>query len=91
MATPAVVFVNQFLYDWHIGSLDYTDYIKRPSAQISKEKVDDDNDYYGYMGREQAQKYQNDDSEYTTIFNAENDNLTLEQIEHYRPLHQSCI
>ena len=86
MATPAVVFVNQFLYDWHIGSLDYTDYIKRPSAQISKEKVDDDNDYYGYMGREQAQKYQNDDSEYTTIFDAENDNLTVEQIEHYREL-----
>lgn len=86
MATPAVVFVNEFLYDWHIGSLDYTDYINRPSAQISKEKVDDDNDYYGYMGREQAQKYQNDDSEYTTIFDAENDNLTVEQIEHYREL-----
>ena len=91
MSSPAVIFVNQFVYDWHIGVMDYSDYINRESAQIPLLKPDDsenEGDYYGYMSREAAQEYQLENSkpEYTTIFDAENDFLTKAQLDHYREL-----
>ena len=122
MGTPAVIFKNEFLYEWHVGDLDYSDYINRESAQVpllplsSKSDEDDtlaqvsffepddvfaakvpvlkpessnsSNDYYGYMSRSQAQDSNAPDksTEYTTIFDAENDFLTKAQINHYREL-----
>ncbi|MBR1421911.1 MAG: hypothetical protein IJ571_00515 [Ruminococcus sp.] len=88
MGTPAVIFTNSFLYEWHIGDLDYSDYISRESSQIPLLKPDDDNDYYGYMSRPQAQGSGSldNDTEYTTIFDAKNDFLTKQQINDYRQL-----
>lgn len=88
MARPAVVFVNKFVYEWHVGAMDYSDYINRASAQIPLLKPDDNqDDYYGYMSRTAAQQYSDTaNTQYTTIFDSENDFLTKEQLDHYRKL-----
>ena len=37
MGSPAVIFKNNFLYDWYVGGADYYDYLGRPEAFESKD------------------------------------------------------
>lgn len=89
MATPAVVFKIQFLYNWYIRSDkqsnsntkyvkgDFTDYLERPSAFLPKLHSNEQEykDFLDYMKNDEKSK---------GAFDTEHDLLTHEQLNDYR-------
>ena len=47
--TPGVIFNNHFIYDWHIGTGDYSDYAKRDEAVTKEENILPDHDSYSVL------------------------------------------
>ena len=47
--TPGVIFNNHFIYDWHIGTGDYSDYAQRDEAVTRKENILPDHDSYSVL------------------------------------------
>ena len=47
--TPGVIFNNHFIYDWHIGTGDYSDYAQRDEAVTREENILPDYDSYSVL------------------------------------------
>ena len=47
--TPGVIFNNHFIYDWHIGTGDYSDYAQRDEAVTKEENILPDYDSYSVL------------------------------------------
>ena len=47
--TPGVIFNNHFIYDWHIGTGDYSDYAQRDEAVTREENILPDHDSYSVL------------------------------------------
>ena len=47
--TPGVIFNNHFIYDWHIGTGDYSDYAQRDEAVTKEENILPDHDSYSVL------------------------------------------
>ena len=46
---PGVIFNNHFIYDWHIGTGDYSDYAQRDEAVTKEENILPDHDSYSVL------------------------------------------
>ena len=89
MGSPAVIFKNNFLYDWYVGGADYYDYLGRPEAFESKDNhslqedneelmnnlIDHNYDYFVYMKNEHKSD---------GLFDNENNLLSQDKIDKYR-------
>ena len=76
--TPAVVFVADFDYNWHIGSGDFLDYMKRPEAFMNKYHKYKSDIYYDYLD------YMKNDEKSFGLFNATIDKFSDQDIYQMR-------